>query len=114
MAVVSAAALRRLNEELGFTTPLEKVFDFTYKAPFDNGLTEHEFDHVYYGTTDMQPTPEPTEVKDWRYISLQDLAMDVESTSNLLPLLIASAALSATFYFLPSSSYAVAGLNLSS
>src|ERR1700712_4649445 len=44
---VKDAALRRLQEELGFTTPLEKAFDFIYKAAFDNGLTEYEFDHVF-------------------------------------------------------------------
>jgi isopentenyl-diphosphate delta-isomerase len=43
------AALRRLEEELGFTTPVHKAFHFTYKAEFDNGLTEHEFDHVFIG-----------------------------------------------------------------
>jgi isopentenyl-diphosphate delta-isomerase len=36
------AAQRRLKEELGFETPVEKIFDFVYKAAFDNGLTEHE------------------------------------------------------------------------
>jgi len=43
------AAARRLHEELGFDTPLEKIFDFVYKAEFDNGLTEYEFDHVFAG-----------------------------------------------------------------
>ena len=43
------AADRRLKEELGFETPLEKIFDFVYKAEFDNGLTEYEFDHVFAG-----------------------------------------------------------------
>src|ERR1044072_1062769 len=45
----SDAALRRLYEELGFTTSIEKIFDFTYKASFENGLTENEFDHVFAG-----------------------------------------------------------------
>src|SRR5271168_1810255 len=40
------AASRRLKEELGFTTPLEELFHFTYKSEFGNGLTEYEFDHV--------------------------------------------------------------------
>src|ERR671938_198934 len=43
--VTIIAANRRLQEEMGFATPLEKAFDFTYKASFENGLTEHEFDH---------------------------------------------------------------------
>ena len=41
-----AAAIRRLNEEMGFETDLEKVFDFVYKTGFDDGLLEHEFDHI--------------------------------------------------------------------
>ncbi len=41
------AAERRLQEEMGFSVSLEKVFDFLYKADFDNGLTEYEFDHVF-------------------------------------------------------------------
>lgn len=43
------AALRRLQEELGCTAIVQKAFHFTYKAEFDNGLTEHEFDHVFIG-----------------------------------------------------------------
>ena len=43
------AAVRRLHEELGFETPLEKIFDFVYKAELDNGLTEYELDHLLDG-----------------------------------------------------------------
>jgi isopentenyl-diphosphate delta-isomerase len=48
---ILAAAQRRLNEEMGFTAPLEKIFDFIYKAEFDNGLVEYEFDHVFAENT---------------------------------------------------------------
>ena len=40
------AGKRRLMEEMGFTTELEENISFIYKAPFDNGLTEHEYDHI--------------------------------------------------------------------
>ena len=43
---------KRLQEEMGFSTALNKAFYFIYKAPFDNGLTEHEFDHVFTGKYD--------------------------------------------------------------
>ena len=46
---VGSAASRRLNEELGFATALNPIFNFVYKATFENGLTEHEFDHVFFG-----------------------------------------------------------------
>ena len=74
---------RRLQEEMGMSCETEFMFSFIYKANLENGLSEHEFDHVYFGTTDMQPTPEPAEVKDWKYISLQDLAMDVEKNPGV-------------------------------
>jgi len=51
------AAIRRLREELGFSTNLEKVFHFTYRSDFENGLTEFEFDHVFVGTMMRPSTP---------------------------------------------------------
>ena len=56
------AAARRLFEELGFGTELRFAFSFTYKAAFDNGLTEHEFDHVFVGHFDGPLRPDPKEV----------------------------------------------------
>ena len=50
-----AAGKRRLVEEMGFSTELKEVFSFIYKAPFDNGLTEHELDHVMVGYFDGVP-----------------------------------------------------------
>lgn len=47
-----AAAENRLVEEMGIRVPLTKAFDFSYRAEFDNGLTEYEFDHVFTGTYD--------------------------------------------------------------
>lgn len=67
------AAGRRLFEELGFRTDLEKVFSFTYRSEFENGLTEHEFDHVFVGKYDLQPNPDRKEVSDYRYQSMQDI-----------------------------------------
>ena len=73
-----AAALRRLNEELGFTTNLEKVFDFRYTAVFDNGLTENEFDHVFTGTYDGAINPDVVEVKDFSFRKMSDIRMHLE------------------------------------
>lgn len=66
----AAAARRRLKQEMGFETELRKVFHFTYKAHFENGLTEHEFDHVYTGKYEGPVHPDPREVKDYRYLHL--------------------------------------------
>src|SRR6187397_1234836 len=49
---VEEAALRRLQEEMGFTTPLSKLFEFKYKAEVENNLIEHEYDHVFIGKYD--------------------------------------------------------------
>ncbi|HEY1017669.1 MAG TPA: isopentenyl-diphosphate Delta-isomerase [Sediminibacterium sp.] len=68
-----AAATRRLREELGFETPLEKIFDFVYKADFDNGLTEHEFDHVFVGYYDGEINPDKKEVSDYVYLPMQQI-----------------------------------------
>ena len=65
-----AAAEKRLQEEMGFTTVLTKVFDFIYKAPFDNGLTEHEFDHVFTGIYDGTIVSDKSEVEDFCFMSM--------------------------------------------
>jgi len=73
------AANRRLVEEMGFSTPLTKMFEFTYKSPYDNGLTEHEFDHVYSGTYDGPIKPNPEEVKDYCFKSLDEIEATLQS-----------------------------------
>ncbi len=70
---VSAAAYRRLKEEMGFVTSLHKVFHFVYKASFTNCLTEHEFDHVFVGAYDGVIVPDAAEVENYAYHSLERL-----------------------------------------
>lgn len=67
---VKEAAERRLMEELGFETTIEKIFDFVYKAEFENGLTEHEFDHVFAGEYEGELNVDPEEVKDYTYTGI--------------------------------------------
>jgi isopentenyl-diphosphate delta-isomerase len=73
------AATRRLGEEMGFTTPLIKSFDFIYRAHFDNGLIEHEFDHVFFGTFDGEPVINPEEANDFKWVKLNNLMEDMRS-----------------------------------
>jgi isopentenyl-diphosphate delta-isomerase len=70
---VHEAAQRRLQEEMGFTAVLEKIFDFVYQADFDNGLTEHEFDHVFAGEYDGPVDVNKEEVMDYCYKSLDQV-----------------------------------------
>ena len=60
------AGERRLVEEMGFKTNLKEIFSFVYKAPFDNGLTEHELDHVMVGYFDGLPEINPEEVASFK------------------------------------------------
>ena len=73
------AAVRRLREELGFSTPLEKLFSFTYRSEFENGLTEFEFDHVFIGVYDQDIFPNPDEVSDHRYMPLSVIETELRS-----------------------------------
>jgi len=75
---LASAANRRLMEEMGFDCSLTYGFNFIYKASFDNGLIEHEFDHVFFGKSDELPIPNANEVKDWKYMSLSELTIDID------------------------------------
>jgi len=70
------AARRRLREEMGMECVLNEIFSFVYKATFDNGLTEHEYDHVFKGTTDAAPQPQAAEAAGWKYITIDELKED--------------------------------------
>ena len=77
------AALRRLKEELGFTAAIRKAFHFTYKAEFDNGLTEHEFDHVFVGEYEGEMELNKEEVSAVCYKSMAEIKLEIESNSHL-------------------------------
>jgi isopentenyl-diphosphate delta-isomerase len=62
-----AAAARRLIEEMGFSCVLVPAFSFLYRAELDEGLVEHEFDHVFLGRIDAKPLPDSREVWEWRW-----------------------------------------------
>jgi len=71
------AGKRRLKEEMGFVTDLKETTSFIYKAPFDNGLTEHEFDHILVGHYNKSPIINKEEVADWKWKSLEDVKVDI-------------------------------------
>ena len=73
------AGVRRLKEEMGFTTPLKSMFSFIYKSKFDNGLTEHEFDHVLLGYYDKQPFINRIEVSEWKWMSLDKIILEIKN-----------------------------------
>jgi isopentenyl-diphosphate delta-isomerase len=73
------AAQRRLKEELGFITPLNKIFTFTYHAPVENDLIEYEFDHVFAGEYEGEINADPNEVADCSYEDLKEIKWAIQN-----------------------------------
>lgn len=78
----ASAASRRLKEEMGMEIPLEYKTAFTYRATFDNGLTEHEFDHVYFGKTNNEPIINKTEVDEYKWLSLEKIKEEIKKNPS--------------------------------
>jgi len=76
------AAHRRLKQEMGFDCDLKEIFTFIYQHKFDNGLTEHEYDHVFIGEFEGSPNPNSEEVSDWKWISLDELKNDIQKNPD--------------------------------
>lgn len=75
------AAVRRLKEEMWiiFTRQeLEVIWSEVYHADFSNGLIEHEYDFVIVGKYNGEVVISPEEVMDYKWISLEDLKIEIE------------------------------------
>ena len=79
---VEKAAHRRLQEEMGFDTDLKKAFHFIYRAEFDHGLTEHEFDHVFIGQYDGPVNLNSDEADDYKWIDLESLQKEMKDSPD--------------------------------
>jgi isopentenyl-diphosphate delta-isomerase len=75
---LSAAAKRRLKEEVGLECEVVWAFSFIYKVEFSNGLFEHELDHVLLGWCNDSPVLNPEEASEWKYMSFDDIRKDIE------------------------------------
>ena len=74
------AARARLRQEFGLDVPLEELFSFVYRAEDPaSGLTEHEFDHVFRGTFNGEPRPNPEEIGEWKWATPAELLADVKA-----------------------------------
>lgn len=71
------AVHRRLKQEMGFDCPLKEVFSFIYKVKFENGLYEHELDHVFVGRHEGKPVSNPEEYEEWKWVSMKELKKDI-------------------------------------
>ena len=77
------AGTRRLQEEMGFECDLKETTSFIYKAPFDNGLTEHELDHIMVGYYENPPVINPGEVEAWKWMPLEAVKSDIKLQPSL-------------------------------
>jgi len=75
---INDAATRRLKEELGFETSLEKIFEFTYHVSFENGLVENEFDHVFVGHYDGNIKMNSEELNDYAFKPMEQIRMELK------------------------------------
>lgn len=71
------AASRRLQEEMGITCELKEEMCVIYHSKFDNGLIEHEYDHVLFGHYSEPPTINKNEVHDWKWMTVNELMRDI-------------------------------------
>lgn len=74
---VEAAAKRRLWEEMGIECGLKEVGHIVYRAAFDNGLIENEFDHIFVGRCNDEPQPDADEADDYRWAGIEDLMEEI-------------------------------------
>lgn len=80
---VADAARAGLRREFGFSTQMEEIFSFVYRAMDEySGLTEHEFDHVFRGKFDGEPRPDPDEIDDWKWVEPAELTGDLENNPH--------------------------------
>jgi isopentenyl-diphosphate delta-isomerase len=75
---VLEAAKRRLQEEMGMQANMKEVFHFLYEATLDQGLSEHELDHVLVGYTNENPLINPEEVHAFKWIAMNQLIQELE------------------------------------
>jgi isopentenyl-diphosphate delta-isomerase len=76
---IEDAAKRRLQEEMGFSCEVKRVFSFIYKAELDNELTEHELDHVLIARYNLDPMVNPEEVDSFRWESVEWVSADIKA-----------------------------------
>ncbi|MEN9421865.1 MAG: Isopentenyl-diphosphate Delta-isomerase 2 [Bacteroidota bacterium] len=78
------AAERRLREEMGMSAPMQTAFSFLYKANLDQGLSEHELDHVVFGYTNQDPIINPEEVQSFQWITIDQLSQQLKNNPQTL------------------------------
>jgi isopentenyl-diphosphate delta-isomerase len=73
-------ARRRLTEEMGLVCEPQHLFAFVYRADVGNGLTEHEYDHVFIARTNDTPVPDEREIAAWRWVRVDRVRHELATT----------------------------------
>ena len=76
------AVHRRLKEEMGFDCELTEKAQLIYKVELDNGITEHEYLHVYVGHYDKDPVINEDGATDFKWISVDDLRKELSENGD--------------------------------
>lgn len=77
-----SSAHRRLKEEMGFDCKLQKIKCFIYRAELNDCLIENEYDCIFKGVYDGQPKPNPREVSGFKWVSIDNLKIDLKSNPH--------------------------------
>ncbi|OGZ34775.1 MAG: isopentenyl-diphosphate delta-isomerase [Candidatus Portnoybacteria bacterium RIFCSPHIGHO2_01_FULL_39_19] len=74
------AGKRRLNDELGFSCQLKFLFKFQYQASFQSIGSENEICALLAGDYTGSINPNPKEVLDYKWISIEQLKNEINNT----------------------------------
>jgi isopentenyl-diphosphate delta-isomerase len=81
---LQSAIHRRLQEEMGFDCDLKEVGSFIYNVKLSNNLIENEFDYIFKGVVDdIIVKPDPEEVSDYKWISMDELKNDAKINPDI-------------------------------
>lgn len=75
------AAGRRLKDEMGFSTDLRPLFIIEYRAQV-GPLIEDEYVHVFGGVYEGAVRPDPAEVEDYRWVTLETLETSMANSPD--------------------------------
>lgn len=77
-----SAAKRRISEEMGFACNIRHLFSCYYYVKLNNKLIEHEKNHIFIGNYDGEPNPDPKEVSDWKWLTIDKLTEEIKASPD--------------------------------
>jgi isopentenyl-diphosphate delta-isomerase len=79
------AGIRRTKEEIGIHLSKESIFKsgfLLYKSVYDNGLTEHEYDHILIAKTNNKPILNVDEAEAFEYVNYASIKERIASSPD--------------------------------